>query len=143
MLADGNGEEEVKPEAGKQKMLAPERFLVWVPQLHPSNQRPLENSPQDQPRGSEGPSTTCQLFPPLSTRGTAIPTSVNNPLPQDSYGQDTAPPPTTYVRRVTSLGYTPPAVGGWGWAGNPAFQMCLATPTRKDTGDGRDRRRHG
>lgn len=97
----------------------------------------LENRPKFSLGALESPPLPASTPPPPARRGRAIRTSVNKP--QDSYGQGSAPPPPTYVRGVASLGYTPPA--GVGGARNPAFQMCLATPARKDTGGGTDRRK--
>lgn len=114
-------------------MLAPERFWVRVTQLHPSTPgtpppqtlwRPLHYLP--------APSSVqeAQQAPHQST----------SPCHRIPMGK--APPlPPPHVRGVASLGYTPPAIGGGvGWARNLAFQMCLATPARKDTGGGEDRR---
>lgn len=115
-------------------MLAPERCWVWVTQLHPSTQGVPGSLPPCKISREAVEAPPLPASSSLGARGTAIPTSVSKPLPQDSYGQGAAPPPTTYVRGVASLGYTPPAIGGGvGWARNLAFQMCLATPTLEET----------
>lgn len=97
----------------------------------------LENRPKFSLGALESPPLPASTPPPPSAKRQS-----NPHISQQASGFLRArlcPSPPTYVRGVASLGYTPPA--GVGGARNPAFQMCLATPARKDTGGGTDRRK--
>lgn len=97
-------------------MLAPERFWVWVTQLHPSTQGPLEFSPlQDQPRSSGGPSTTCQLLPRFA-EAQQSPHQSTSPCHRIPMGK--APPlPPPHMSEGWPPWVTPLLLLGVGWGG--------------------------